>query len=183
MLLRCALLLAACSLAGCNSQAGTTAMASSDSVNLTFSPEPGVRSGYVRIRPRTTRSTSTAAEYEWRMKGAGLPGAARFYKSSFLGDGPVELTLQFSGAVEFDARVLLRLEEGSGQVKATQRVEISAGKTDGKLQEKTWTVPGSLKDSVKIEQSKITEMELPARAILAKVGGKDVVVNFDQSRF
>ena len=181
MLLRCALLLAVCSLAGCNDQPGSTALAASEPVS--FSPEPGVRAGNVRVRPAKLKETAGAAEWQWRIKGSGLPGGAKFYQSRIDGNGPINVTLQISGAVEVDARVLLRLKEESGQVRATQRVEVASGQGMGKVQEKTWTVPGTLADAVKIEHPDLTEHELPTRVTLAKVGPTELTLNLEQSSF
>src|SRR5687768_11102458 len=140
MLLRSVLLILVCALAGCGRQPGSTAMASSEPVKLTFSPEPGVRSGYVRIRPNKIGDDPKSVEWEWRIKGEGLPGGAKFYNSRMIGSGtgPVTLSMQISGSVGFDARVVLKLTEESGQVKADQRVEISAGRDMGKVEEKSW---------------------------------------------
>ncbi len=183
MLLRCVLMLLVCALVGCGRQPGSTAMASSESVKLTFSPEPGVRSGYVRIRPNEVRADAKSVDWEWRIKGAGLPGGAKFYNSRVTGSGPVDLNMQISGSVGFDARVFLKLTEESGKVRAAQRVEISAGKDMGKVEEKTWTVPGTLETALKVEQSKLAEMEMPVRVKLATVGGQEIAANFEQSQF
>jgi len=183
MLLRCVLLLLVCAVVGCGKQAGSTAMASSESVKLTFSSEPGVRSGYVRIRPSKLHADGTSVAWEWRIKGAGVPGGAKFYNSRVTGNGPVDLNMQISGAVGFDARVFLKLTEASGQVRAAQRVEISAGKDMGKVEEKSWTVAGALATAFKVEQSKLAEMEMPVRVKLATVGGQEIAANFEQSRF
>ena len=183
-LLRLLPLLALGAIIGCGREGGSTAEASSEPVKLTFSPEPGVRSGYVRIRPIERQPTEPGSvEWQWRIKGAGLPGGAKFYNSRVTGHGPVELNMQLSGSVGFDARVLLNLTEESGQVRARQRVEISAGKDLAKVEEKTWTVPGNLKTAVRIEQPKLVELEMPVRAKFATVGGQEVAANFEQSRF
>jgi hypothetical protein len=176
------LLLGAALITGCKSSGNSTAMAASDVANLTFSPEPGVRSGYVRIRPKKIRQDAATLEYEWRLKGAGLPGGAKFYNNRMTGDGPVDLTMQISGAIQFDGRIHLLVRESGTQVSATQRVEISAG-SGGKAQEKTWTVPGTLKDSVKIERSKVVELEMPFQTDLAKIGGNPITLDFQQSQF
>ena len=183
MLLRCVLLIFICSLAGCNQQPGSTALAASESVKLSFSPEPGVRSGFVRIRPKKAREDAKSVEWEWRIKGEGLPGGAKFYNSRMTGAGPVELSMQVSGSVGFDARVILKLTENAGQVEARQRVELSAGKDTGKVEEKTWSVPGNLKSALKVDQAKLVEVEMPVRAKLATVGGQELAANLEQSRF
>ena len=183
MLLRSVLLILVCALAGCGRQPGSTAMASSEQVKLSFTPEPGVRSGYVRIRPNKISDDSKSVEWEWRIKGEGLPGGAKFYNSRMTGSGPVTLNMQISGAVGFDARVVLKLTEESGQVKADQRVEISAGKDMGKVEEKSWKVPGTLQSAVKVDQAKLTELEMPVRVKFATVGGQELAANFEQSRF
>ena len=185
MLLRSVLLILVCALAGCGRQPGSTAMASSEPVKLTFSPEPGIRAGYVRIRPNKIAGDSNSVQWEWRIKGEGLPGGAKFYNSRMTesGTGPVTLNMQISGSVGFDARVVLKLTEESGQVKADQRVEISAGKDMGKVEAKSWTVPGTLESAVKVDQAKLAEAEMPVRVKLATVGGQELAANFEQSRF
>ena len=185
MLMRLGFLLlgaALCAAGGCKSPGSSTAMAASDVANLTFSPEPGVRSGYVRLRPKKIRQDATTLEYEWRIKGAGLPGGAKFYNNRMTGEGPMDLTMQISGAMQFDGRVHLLLRESGTQLNGTQRIEISAGK-GGKVQEKTWTIPGTLKESVKIERAKVVELEMPFQTDLAKIGDDPITLDFQQSQF
>ena len=112
-----------------------------------------------------------------------LQGRAKFYNNRMAGEGPIALTMQISGAIQFDGRVHLLLRETGTQLTATQRVEISAGKAGGKIQEKSWTVPGTLKDSVMIERLKVVELEMPFQTDLAKIGGKPITLDFQQSQF